>query len=445
MHHQRVLWILLWFLVIQVSSSEDEEEERVMLRPIINDDNQTNRLRIIHDDVSKLTDYQKTYAERFYPVVVHFCGGPVPRKHITRLIVTYLAPPLTTEIQTERTGVKIQLSFDDQWLATTTYRTNTVTLWRMNNGNRHVTLDDHTDAVTEFIFTSDSKYLISASRDTTLILWSVHTGNHVRTFRGHSASVRSCSLTADNQRMLSFSDDETMRIWSVETGRCDVTIGLDNRMHMEVQDPPKFCHHDQRIIIGRDCRTMQLWTVTGTFLRMLQVFGDGVRYGRFLVSSEDRSLFFDRYHRTVQVWDFTAGTCLQTFRGHSDEVRVGLFIQENTVVVSNEENGMLCIWRVNDGICIHQFHNYPMDFNPMAYWLPEANIEGIIVHTENEIHVLAVDSGKVIFTFPSSHYIDRNRRVQVSFDGRFLAYHCRHVGDRIQFLMFSHHKNITHN
>jgi len=441
MHHQRVLWILLWFLVIQVSSSEDEEEERVVLRPSINSDNQTNRLRIIHDDASKLTDYQKTYAERFYPIVVYNCGCLASSKRITRLIVTYLAPPMATEIQTERTGVKIQLSFDDQWLATSDNRTNKVTLWRMDNGNRHVTLEGHTDVVREFIFTSDSKYLLSASCDTTLILWSVHTGNHVRTFRGHSASVRSCSLTTDNQRMLSCSHDETMRIWSVETGTCDVTIGLHSYMIYR----PKFCNHDQHIVIGNISGSMQLWTVTGTLVRTLRII-EAYYYGQFLFLSEDRSLVHDwRDGHIVKVWDFATGTCLQTFRGHSDEVRVGFFIQENTTVISNEENGILCIWRVNDGICMHQFHNYRIDFNPIAYWLPEANIEGIIVHTKNEIHVLAVDSGKVIFTFPSSHYIDRNGRVQVSFDGRFLAYHCLYSGDPIQFLVFSHHKNITHN
>jgi len=101
MQYQRVVWILLWFLVIQVSSSRD--------------DNQPNPHKIIHDDVSKLTDYQKEKAEMFYPIVFYYC--PTARKYITRLIVTYLAP---STIHVDGGVSLYQLSFDNQWLATTT-------------------------------------------------------------------------------------------------------------------------------------------------------------------------------------------------------------------------------------------------------------------------------------------------------------------------------------
>jgi len=441
MHHQPVFWIIIWFLVTQVSSGiifsgckpkRDKEsiKERVVLNPRIKDGNQPNPLRIIHDDVSKLTDYQKTYAQFFYPIVVCYCKGRVSNKHITRLIVTYLAPPLATKIQAESNVFRYQLSFDNQLLATTVHYGNEVTLWRMDNGKRHATLNGHTDKVADFIFTSDNQYLISASDDETLIIWSVRTSNNLHTFRGHDDRVTNCSLTADNQRLLSYSVDWTVRIWSVESGVCDVTIptGRNHIIH-----PPTFCNHDQDVIIpGKN--NIQLWTVAGHFVRRVII---SIHTNLFVVG-EIRFLFTDWIvgHKCVQVWNFATGTCAQIFRGHTDEAKSGLFVRDNTGVVSCD-GYTVCIWGVNDGICIHQFNNYNM-INSVVYWLKEENTEGIIVYGPNEVHVLAINSGEKMFTFPIE-----SGNIEVSFDGRFLVNQSN--AGVFRFLEFTHQKNITHN
>jgi len=447
MHPQRVFWIMIWFLVTQVSSGiifsgckPKKDKERVVLNPRFNDDNQPNPLPIamIHDDISKLTDYQKMYAQIFYPTVVYFCKSRVSTKHITRLIVTYLAPPLVTKIHAESNVFKYLLSFDNQLLATSvSYTHDKVTLWRMDNGEKHATLHGHTDKVTDFIFTSDNQYLISASADKTLIIWSVRTSNNLHTFRGHNRGVTSCSLTADNQRMLSCSSSGvTGKIWSVETGVCDVTIPIGKIFH---QHPPKFCNHDQHIITsGID--NIQLWTVAGELVRRLVVCNNG-NDPIFFVVSEVRLLFTNRFafpcpFYAVHVWDFATGTCLQIFQGHDYKVRSGLFVRDNNGVVSGDYNFTVCIWGVYDGICTHQINNCWV-MNSKVYWLVEENTEGIIISTANRIHILAVHSDEKICTFPIG-----NGNTEVSFDGRFLVHKVNRI---LRFLEFTHYKNITHN
>jgi len=440
MHHQRVLWISLWFLVTQVSSgirfSCCKPKEEVVLKPISNDGNHTNQMRRIHDDVLKLTDYQKTYAEMFYPIVVYYCGARVSNKHITRLIVTYLTPPLPTEIHTGYKVSKYQLSFDDQWLATTGFDSKNVTLWRMDNGKKHTTLG-HTRSVTEFIFTSDSQYIISASWDITLIIWSVRTGNRLHHLRGHSHFIISCSLTADNQRLLSISKDGTGRIWNVQSGKCEAILDLGFFLYAKA----KFCNYDQHIFI-ETINAISLWTVsTGELVRTIPI-----GMSTFILTMDDnvdiQILLTDYNDSSVQVWDFATNTCLQTFWGHTQDVRFAFFVRGNTGVVSRDEMVTLCIWGVNDGICTHRFHHFFMD-KPISYWLEEDDTECIFVRNfhDNALHVLALNSGKKFFTFP----LQATEGVQVSFDGRFLVWNSGSEDGTIRFTVFTHHKKNTHN
>jgi len=461
MHYQRVVWILFWFLVIQVSSSRD--------------DNQPNPLRIIHDDVSKLTDYQKEKAAMFYPIVAYFC--PTARKEITRLIVTYLTP---STIHLDGGVSLYQLSFDDQWLATTTWgrnqdgkmeyftdetSPNNVTLWHMCTGKQHVILRGHTDRINEVIFSfatddeSLNQFIISASGDNTLIAWWIGTGERFCTFEGHSGhyyGVRDCSLTADNQRLLSVSGDG-LRIWLVQTGECEMTI----QRHKDENsiEYAKFCHHDERIILWWQTH-IELWTVGTRILLRQMDFQNPILTNRLFNVDEIQMKVFcsDSRDRSISVWDIATetefGDSLQTFRGHTTYIKSARFVRNNTSVVSDDISNTVCIWRMNDGVCTHRFDNC-MRTVPGTYWLAEAKIETIIVFTKNEVQVLAIDSGEIIISAPmqrnnferppdayGQHSQCLSQPLQVSFNGHFLIWSSDY--NVINFFTFTHYKKIAH-
>jgi len=296
--------------------------------------------------------------------------------------------------------------------------------------------------VNDLIFTSDNQYLISASADTTLMIWSVCTGNRLHTFRGHTDSVVSCSLTRNNQRMVSASHDGTVRIWLIESGVCAAVMIhpfplLQNYDHVDV----KFCNHDQYIIVAWRYIDIQLWTVTGRFVRKIYTPDTT----RVLELDEVRFLCTDMNHHTVQVRKYVSGMSLQTFRRHLVSVDSARFVQENTMVVSCDKNDTLYIWRVGDGVCTHQFPNYAMplrlQLNPVKCWLETENTEGIIVYTPEALHILAVNSGEIIFTFPIQLQREEEMGIQISFDGRFFVWNDHSI---IRFFVTADHKNITH-
>jgi len=459
MKHQRILWIVYWFLVIKGSSClffccrncKPKIENIVLKEPRTNFFNHTNQMTIIHDDSLKLTDYQKTYAQNVFPVVFYHiknCRVRVSIKYITKLIVMYLAPPIATEINTGVHPWNLQLSFDHQWLAVDDVRIlhkGEVTLWRTDNGQKHHILTGHTKQVNDLLFTSDSQYILSASSDKTVIIWSVSTGKLLHTFRGHSHFVEVISLTADDQWLISGSWDYTVRIWSVQTGTCKVKIPIYILWHMPL---PVVCNHDQQIIVMAPKHKIQIWTVrTGKVKRSVNLKRDG----KLLCANENQFLFTDRSDYSVEVWDFTTETCGQIFRGHQCGVTYGIFSQEKTKVVSCDFKNTMYIWRVHDGTCIHQFPNYQLEPNRYSlkehsktYWyrLEKANIECIIVYTSHkEVHILAINSGQILHSLLQSD----GHSFQVSWDGRFFVWNSDWDNGVFKCVEFTDLKTYAHN
>jgi len=259
-----------------------------------------------------------------------------------------------------------------------------------------------------------------------VIIWTVNTGTLLHTFRGHSGPVKVISLTGDDQWLISSSHDYTVRIWSVQTGTCKVMIPIHRFWRIS---RPIICNHDQQIIVMTPTYKIQKWTVrTGNVERLvnlkrkggiLRVVLNAKRNGTIPCVKENQFLFNDCYDYSVEVWNFTTETRVQIFRGHQHPLTDGIFVQENTKVVSCDRIHTLCIWRVHDGICIHQFSNYQLSKSiwehTRSYWLEKANIECIIVYTDFKAHILAINSGQILYTMPQCH------NLQVSWDGRFFV------------------------
>jgi len=416
---------------------------------------------MIQDDILKLTDYQKMYARILFPLVIRFTGG-VSVKYITHLIVTYLAP----EIHAGYVLHHCLLSFDNQWLATSGANLGrTIDIWRMATGTKHATLDHgghtdfetdviHTDFgfVTNVIFTSDSQYILT-SADREIMLWSVRTGKRLHTFQKHHDKVVKISLTADDRRLLSTSSD-MIGIWSVETGTCESTYRFTNNFYLQVPHAT-LCNNEQSLIIVV-MEGIYIFSVSAS------IFSSTLKLERtidrpntaldFLSVDGDQFLLTDRWHHTVEVWDDATKTFLQIFQGHRAFLECGVFAQGNSKVVSHDSTNKLCIWRVTDGACMHQFTHSALQHwqirepkKMRTYWLEEVNTEGILVYGMNKVHILAINSGEIIFTFPTM--IGAN--FQISWDGHFFLWNSNAEIDNneviLKFMTFTDHKKNMHN
>ena len=94
---------------------------------------------------------------------------------------------------------------------------NKIELWQTDFGDHLFTLEGHTRAVSEYIFSPDSKILASGGEDAAIILWDVKTGNPLANLTGHTKSIRALTFSADGETLVSGATDE-LRLWDVKTG-----------------------------------------------------------------------------------------------------------------------------------------------------------------------------------------------------------------------------------
>jgi len=432
---------MLWFLIIQVFSSKNdkiviEEDENTFIHNDVFDVKEQNEVtetikvkkKFIHDDPNELTEEQKCYyISSVYPVVKKFCHSQV--KVITHRIVTFLGISLPStrvlldEDSDENAKLDIcKLSSDSKWLVWNTFAycgTSQLTLWNVATGQRQWTVRAHGFPVSDAVFTSDNQLIISASLDHDLKIWLLLSGNLLHRLERHTDRVTSCALSADNQLLVSSSEDSTVRMWSVETGQC---MRVFNG-HTSYVRWARFYGKERRIVsVGKEIKVWNIETSTcqysvdrgTTSCSWPCTFSEDNRYLLSAVGNYNDCI--------VKVWETKMMTCVQTFTGHTRCMVSGCFVHEDTMVASMQMNNTLYIWRIRDAYCLHQFkQEYLMDMSLQhSYWLRSKNTECIIVTTKNtyEVHVVAVESGKIMRTV--ANHNDVVRSVCVSSDGRYL-------------------------
>ena len=110
------------------------------------------------------------------------------------------------------------LSPNDVYIAKGGFWNGEIRLWHTNNGQLASVMSGHSGPVNQVVFSPDSAFLASASRDTTACLWDVSTGERLHTFTGHQGEVSHITFSADGSRLMTSSKDNTLRLWNIESG-----------------------------------------------------------------------------------------------------------------------------------------------------------------------------------------------------------------------------------
>lgn len=92
-------------------------------------------------------------------------------------------------------------------------------------------IDDHSDWVHQIDWSSDGKWLVSASRDKTAKVFDAESGRLWVTFSGHDAEVTSARFLADGERVVSGGGDRRLRVWKIGDAKQQREIkGIDGEV-----------------------------------------------------------------------------------------------------------------------------------------------------------------------------------------------------------------------
>lgn len=248
----------------------------------------------------------------------------------------------------------VRFSPDGKWLVSAG-GDKIVKLWNLEDSspqNLGQSKDWHTDWVWDVRFSPDSKIIASASSDKTIKLWRLD-GTLIDTLEEHEGRVYSLSFSSDGKFLASSSDDHTLKIWrrnKKDKYVLKTSIPCYDSFHCVALSP------DGKIVVaGGWDKSIKLWKLglkkDNSFQKLESFAGHSDCVNSLSFSPDGKFLASASNDNTVKLWHFEYGTCIKTFRGHSEWVRDVSFMPKKSystqpiILASCSDDNTVRIWK----------------------------------------------------------------------------------------------------
>ncbi|TBU54432.1 WD40-repeat-containing domain protein [Dichomitus squalens] len=221
--------------------------------------------------------------------------------------------------------------------------------------SRQSTALGHDDRVYSIVYSPDSKWLATASRDSTVIIWD-SLGNLAQQWVAHDGAVRSLAFSPDSRWLASAGEDRKLAVWDVTQGACGIAV-LEG--HTGEVTSCAWSSDGTLIASGSYDGTVRLWDAR-TFDQLYspepstpaQAVLD-IRFsldGRWLVSRCSVQCFIrdtmtGKKHEVH--WEGEAGKCLTITLN-----------PQSTRLVTGHQSGLVKIWDVRTGELLFRSRQY---------------------------------------------------------------------------------------
>lgn len=104
-------------------------------------------------------------------------------------------------------------------LLTIGLRNGDVLIWDVPTKTIQFTLTGHTQKVSDLVFSTNNRYLFSASFDRTVKMWDVAAGTEIKTIVAHSQPIRSIDVSRDGRFLVTGANDRLVKLWDVASSK----------------------------------------------------------------------------------------------------------------------------------------------------------------------------------------------------------------------------------
>lgn len=157
-----------------------------------------------------------------------------------------------------------------------------ILVWNTQNGDFQSVLKDekvhlrsseslsHNGAVSQILFSKDSRTVITGSYDGVVKSWEVETGKLLQTFKGHKDRITSLGVSPEGKTLATGSRDKRFKLWDLETGKLLLTSANNkNWVHLLSFSP------DGKKILSLTDNQVFIWeTSTGQLLEQMKSPGE---------------------------------------------------------------------------------------------------------------------------------------------------------------------------
>jgi len=191
------------------------------------------------------------------------------------------------------------LSSDGQMLFTAD-ELGQIVFWEGSEAFR--TIDAHSQAINQVVFSPDGSKFLSISKDLTAKLWHTDSGHFLTTLSGHNGELRHAAFAPTGDKILTTAADGTARLWDGFSG---APLGV-LRGHKGVVLSGKFSADGLRAVTSGDDGDVKLWDIKttheiATLAKKALIVGINRQLTRFVTCHETHATLWSMFPDTQSI------------------------------------------------------------------------------------------------------------------------------------------------
>ncbi|MBL4716631.1 MAG: hypothetical protein COC01_07695 [Bacteroidetes bacterium] len=212
---------------------------------------------------------------------------------------------------------------------------NTSRLW--TSEGKELLILNHNKRVESATFSNDDKYLLTASWDSTVVVWNWE-GNKIITLK-HNGKVNDANFSPDNSQIVTASSDNIATIWDIKGNKIREIVG-----HTADVISSQFSNDGTRILTCSYDVTIRIWDLEGNQIKKMK---SGYDLGRSAAYA-NKSDKITAASLSNQAFVINSNGNFETrFDEVSAQVYSSEFSPDDKLIVTGTSDGMVKIWDVN--------------------------------------------------------------------------------------------------
>jgi len=206
----------------------------------------------------------------------------------------------------------------------------------------------HTSAVNTARYSSDGKYLVTASKDGSVRIWDAVSGKNLQTFYENDSACVNDAVFSPNGEFLVFVSDSSVVIRNLKNN-----TGICAPGHSGAVSSVSFSPEGEIFVTGGEDGKIVLHSLDGKVLRTFH--GHDGQVNSVCFSPDGSSIISTSSDQTAVLWD-RLGQMRLTFRGYENNVNSAVFSPDSKFVLTTSDDALARLW-TSDGKDVMAFRH----------------------------------------------------------------------------------------